>query len=76
MHVLAKNGELFGQVAVQFRQFPETWLVINTALVPGLVRVRAAAYNSNIQLVCAFDQGIAYLCQLPQHFRWRLANPG
>ena len=50
--------------------------VVDAPLVPLLEWVRAAADHRNVELVGAFDQGIANLRQLPQHFAARMANAG
>ena len=76
VHVLAKNGELFGQVAVQLRQFAETGLVVNPPFVPLLERVGAAAHHGDVEFVRAFDQCITHLGQLAQHLGRGLAHAG
>ena len=69
MHMLAKNRELLGQVAVQLGEFAKARLVVNTPLVPLLKRVGAAANHRDVELVSAFDQRVPDLAQLAQHFR-------
>ena len=76
VHMLAKDGELLGQVAVQIGELAKARLVVDAPLVPLLEWVRAAADHRNVELVGAFDQGIANLRQLPQHFAARMANAG
>ncbi len=68
MHVLAEDGELLGQVTIQLGQFAKARLVVDALLVPFLERVGAAADHSDVELVGAFHQRVAYLCQLAQHF--------
>jgi len=69
MHMLAKNRELLGQVAVQLGQLAKARLVINTALVPLLEGVGAAADHRDVQFVGTFDQRVANLRELTQHLR-------
>ena len=76
VYVLAKNGELLGQIAVQLRQLLKARLVVNAPLVPLLKRVCATADDGNVELVGAFDQRIANRRQLPQHLAGRMANVG
>ena len=76
VHMLAEDGELFAEVAIQLGQFAKARLVVDAALVPLLERVRAAADHGDVELVGALDQRIADLRQLAQHFRRRMANAG
>ncbi len=73
VHVLAENGELLGQVAIERGQLVKTRFVVNAPLVPLLERVRAAAHNGNVELVSALDQRVAQLGQLLQYLSRRLA---
>ena len=74
--VLAEDGELLGQIAVQRRQLVKTRLVVNALLVPLLERVGATAHHGNVELVGAFDQRITNGSQLTQHFGGAAADAG
>ena len=76
VHMLAKDGELLGEVAIQLRQLLKAWLVVDAPLVPLLERVRAAAHHGNVELVGALDQRIADGGELAQHLAGRMTDAG
>jgi hypothetical protein len=75
VHVLAEDGELLGQVAVQLGQLAKARPVVDALLVPLLEGVRAAADAGDVQLVGAAHQRIADLRQLAQHLAAEWQTP-
>ncbi|MCY1364437.1 hypothetical protein D9M69_512380 [compost metagenome] len=66
VHMLAKHGELFGEIAVQARELFETRLGEDALLEPALERVRATARDLDVEPVARAHQGVADLAQLRQ----------
>ena len=67
VHVLAEDGELLGQVAVELGELAEARAVVDALLVPLLEGMGAAAHAGDVQLVGAAHQRIADLGELAQH---------
>ncbi len=76
VHMLAEDGELLAEVAVQLRQLAKARLVVDAPLVPLLERMRAAADHGDVELVGVLHQRIADRRELRDHVLARVADPG
>ena len=66
VYMLAKDGELFGQIAVQGRHFDKAWLGKYLAVCPFLEGVGTTTAYTYIEDISGPHEGVADLCQLPQ----------